>query len=130
MLKNTDVEIISIDEKTEDILNKANAFIKQMENTISNSNEIDDKAELKIGVDLGTCNIVITVLDKDNMPIAAELYPASVVKDGIVVEYLKAVTIVRELKSKLEKTLNRTLDYAATAIPPGINIGIAMSSVR
>lgn len=108
---------------TEDILNKANMFIKQMEDTISNPKKIDDNEELKVGVDLGTSNIVITVLDKNNVPIAGEVYPASVVKDGIVVEYLKAVTIVRELKSKLEKTLNRTLDYAATAIPPGISKG-------
>lgn len=108
---------------TEDILNKANLFIKQMEDTISNPNKVDKKEELKVGVDLGTSNIVITVLDKNNLPVAGEVYPASVVKDGIVVEYLKAVTIVRELKAKLEKTLNRTLDYAATAIPPGISLG-------
>lgn len=107
----------------EDILNKANMFIKQMEDTISNPKKIDEKEEIKVGVDLGTSNIVITVLDKNNVPVAGEVYPASVVKDGIVVEYLKAVTIVRELKSKLEKTLNRTLDYAATAIPPGISKG-------
>lgn len=108
---------------TEDILNKANMFIKQMEDTILSPKKIDENEELKVGVDLGTSNIVITVLDKNNVPIAGEVYPASVVKDGIVVEYLKAVTIVRELKSKLEKTLNRTLDYAATAIPPGISAG-------
>lgn len=108
---------------TEDILNKANMFIKEMEDTISSPKEIDEKEELKVGVDLGTSNIVITVLDKNNVPVAGEVYPASVVKDGIVVEYLKAVTIVRELKGRLEKTLNRTLDYAATAIPPGISSG-------
>lgn len=108
---------------TEDILNKANMFIKQMEDTISNPNQIGENEELKVGVDLGTSNIVITVLDKNNVPVAGEVYPASVVKDGIVVEYLKAVTIVRELKGKLEKTLNRTLESAATAIPPGISKG-------
>lgn len=108
---------------TEDILNKANMFVKQMEDTIENPNTIGEKEEIKVGVDLGTCNIVITVLDKNNVPVAGEVYPASVVKDGIVVDYLKAVTIVKELKNKLEKTLNRTLDYAATAIPPGISKG-------
>jgi ethanolamine utilization protein EutJ family protein len=108
---------------TEDILNKANMFIKQMEDTISNPNQIGENEELKVGVDLGTSNIVITVLDKNNVPVAGEVYPASVVKDGIVVEYLKAVTIVRELKGRLEKTLNRTLENAATAIPPGISKG-------
>lgn len=107
----------------ENILDKSNTFIKEMEETILNPKEIDEKEELKVGVDLGTCNIVITVLDKNNKPVAGEVYPASVVKDGIVVEYLKAVNIVRELKGRLEKVLNRTLDYAATAIPPGISKG-------
>lgn len=123
MLDNVGIEVGSVEKSHEEILNKANAFIKQMEETISNPKKADEKDELKIGVDLGTCNIVITVLDKNNVPVAGEVYPASVVKDGIVVEYLKAVTIVKELKSRLEKTLNRTLDYAATAIPPGISKG-------
>ncbi|WP_097027421.1 ethanolamine utilization protein EutJ [Clostridium peptidivorans] len=105
------------------MLNETNALIKQMEDSILNQTKISEKEDLKVGVDLGTSNIVITVLDKNNIPIAGEIYPASVVKDGIVVEYLKAVTIVRELKERLEKKLNRTLNYAATAIPPGISKG-------
>lgn len=107
----------------EDILTKANEFIRNMENSIFNPQKIDLEEELKVGVDLGTSNIVITVLNGDNVPVAGEIYPASVVRDGIVVEYLKAITIVRNLKIKLEKTLGRTLNYAATAIPPGISKG-------
>lgn len=107
----------------ENILSKANDIIKEMEKSIDTPKKIDEKEELKVGVDLGTSNIVIAVLDKNDVPVAGEIYPASVVKDGIVVEYLKAVNIVRELKGKLEKVLNRTLDCAATAIPPGIISG-------
>lgn len=106
-----------------DSLDKANDFIKNMEKTFETPQEIDNKTKLKVGVDLGTSNIVVTVLDENNNPIAGEMRKASVVRDGIVVEYLKAVTIVRELKEKLEKKLNRKLDYAATAIPPGISAG-------
>lgn len=109
--------------KINDILINANKFIKTMENTIINPKKINSKDDIKVGVDLGTCNIVITVLDKNNKPIAGAVHPANVVKDGIVVEYLKAVTIVRDLKGKLEKHLNRTLEYASTAIPPGISEG-------
>ncbi|KGK87603.1 ethanolamine utilization protein EutJ [Clostridium sp. HMP27] len=105
------------------MLNEANVLIKEMEDTILNPIKIHEKEELKVGVDLGTSNIVITVLDKNNIPIAGEIYPASVVKDGIVVEYLQAVTIVRKLKERLEIKLNKTLNYAATAIPPGISRG-------
>jgi ethanolamine utilization protein EutJ len=78
---------------------------------------------LKVGVDLGTSNIVITVLDRENRPVAGQLYSASVVRDGIVVEYLKAVDILRNLKEKLESSLGRKLECAATAIPPGISDG-------
>ncbi|AWI06462.1 ethanolamine utilization protein EutJ [Clostridium drakei] len=106
-----------------DSLDKANNFIKNMEKTFETPQEIDNKTKLKVGVDLGTSNIVVTVLDENNNPVAGEMRKASVVRDGIVVEYIKAVTIVRELKEKLEKRLNRKLDYAATAIPPGIGEG-------
>ena len=71
-------------------------------------------------MDLGTSNIVITVLDKFNNPIGGALKSASVVKDGIVVDYIGAVNIVRELKERVEKKLKLSLNYAATAIPPGI----------
>ncbi|MHC6179014.1 ethanolamine utilization protein EutJ [Clostridium sp. JNZ X4-2] len=104
-------------------LETANSFIMEMEKSFKNPNNIDKNQDLKVGVDLGTSNIVITVLDKDNKPVAGELYPANVVRDGIVVEYLNAVNILRSLKEKLEGTLKRKLEYAATAIPPGIGSG-------
>jgi len=80
------------------------------------------QGDLKIGVDLGTANIVIAVVDEDNRPIAGALKGASVVRDGIVVDYIGAVNIVRELKQDIEKRLDIDLRYAnaATAIPPGI----------
>jgi ethanolamine utilization protein EutJ len=104
-------------------LERANDFIENMGETFKIPKEIEEKTKLKVGVDLGTSNIVITVLDEENNPVAGAMKKASVVKDGIVVEYLKAVTIVKELKEKLEKKLNRKLEYAATAIPPGIGEG-------
>lgn len=104
-------------------LETANSFIMEMEKSFKNPNKIDKNQDLKVGVDLGTSNIVITVLDKDNKPVAGELYSANVVRDGIVVEYLNAVNILRNLKEKLEGTLKRKLEYAATAIPPGISSG-------
>ncbi|WP_416175892.1 ethanolamine utilization protein EutJ [Clostridium sp.] len=106
--------------QSENMFHEANEFIKRMENAIYNPVKDYKDGELKVGVDLGTCNIVLTVLDKDNNPVAGEIKRANVVRDGIVVDYLKAVKIVRELKEKLEKKLNRNLDYAAAAIPPGV----------
>ncbi|MCI6275711.1 MAG: ethanolamine utilization protein EutJ [Clostridium sp.] len=104
-------------------LREANEYIKDVENTFLKPKAIDKNKKLKVGVDLGTSNIVLVVLDENNKPVAGELYKASVVRDGIVVDYLNAVTIVKKLKENLEKKLNRVLDYAATAIPPGIGEG-------
>lgn len=81
--------------------------------------------ELKVGVDLGTANIVIAVVDENNRPIAGATQGASVVRDGIVVDYLGASQIVRKLKGEVEGILGVDLTYAkaATAIPPGILAG-------
>ncbi len=78
---------------------------------------------LKVGVDLGTANIAIVVVDEDNEPVAGVTYPSGVVKDGVVVDYLTASRVVTRLKQILEQKLGRTLDRAATAIPPGISEG-------
>jgi len=75
--------------------------------------------KLKIGVDLGTAYIVIVVLDEENNPIACEKQFAQVLKDGVIVDYAGAVSIVRQLKKKLEARLGRELDYAAIAMPAG-----------
>lgn len=116
-----------VKENTEDLsssnLDYANKFIKDMEDAIKNPRKVDPNEKLKVGVDLGTANIVLTVLDSKDKPVAGSIYPAKVVRDGIVVEYMKAIDIVRKLKADMEKTLGRSLDYAAAAIPPGISDG-------
>lgn len=76
--------------------------------------------ELKCGVDLGTANIVLAVVDEENRPVAGASYPSSVVKDGIVVDYVGAIRIVRQLKSEVEDLLGVELTKASCAIPPGI----------
>lgn len=102
MIKNKDVLKLSK-------LIKENKFI-----------EFKDR-ELKVGVDLGTANIVLVVTDMKNNPIAGLIEPAKVVRDGIVVDYMGAIKIVRDLKEKLERLINKELVYAACAIPPGID---------
>jgi ethanolamine utilization protein EutJ len=74
---------------------------------------------LKVGVDLGTANIVVAVLDEKNNPITGESFGASVIKDGLVVDYAGSVAIVRRLKVLIEERLGRRLEAAAAAIPPG-----------
>ena len=85
------------------------------------------QGELKTGVDLGTTNIVLAVADEAGRPVAGISYPSVVVRDGIVVDYVGAVRVVRELKARLESMLGRRLERAACAIPPGILPGNAQA---
>ena len=71
------------------------------------------------GVDLGTACVVLAVLDENRRPVAGAYRYADVVKDGMVVDYIGAVQLVRELKEELEEKLDTELLYAAGAIPPG-----------
>lgn len=71
------------------------------------------------GIDLGTAYVVLAVLDAQRRPIAGAYRAANVVKDGMLVDYIGAVRIVRELKQELEQQLGTELVYAAAALPPG-----------
>lgn len=71
------------------------------------------------GVDLGTACIVLAVMDENYQPVAGAYRYADVVRDGMVVDYMGAITIVKELKAELEVKLETELIYAAAAIPPG-----------
>ncbi|MDM8310873.1 MULTISPECIES: ethanolamine utilization protein EutJ [Clostridium] len=75
---------------------------------------------LKTGVDLGTANIVISVVDENNRPIAGVTEVSKVVKDGVVVDFVGGIQAIKRLKARLEDMLGVTLETAATAIPPGI----------
>lgn len=75
-----------------------------------------------VGVDLGTACVVVAVLDENKRPVAGAYRYADVVRDGMVVDYIGAVQIVRELKQQIEEQLGIDEDeliYAAGAIPPG-----------
>lgn len=89
--------------------------IEESENTIFKP--VSNK--LKVGLDLGTAYIVIVVLDEENNPIACEKQAANVLKDGVVVDYLGALTIVKNLKIKLEARLGCELTHCAIAMPAG-----------
>ena len=71
------------------------------------------------GVDLGTACVVLAVLDENRRPVAGAYRYADVVRDGMVVDYIGAIRLVREMKEELEEKLGTELIYAAAAIPPG-----------
>lgn len=87
------------------------------------TNVFPNEEELLLGIDLGTASIVLVVLDGQHNPIACEQELASVVRDGLLVDYFGAVTILQRLKERLETRLGVSLTRAAIAVPPGTNPG-------
>ncbi len=99
-------------------LKNVNHLIQEIEESIHHTNSFSNKA-LRVGVDLGTAYIVLVVLDIEKKPIACEMEFAQVLKDGLVVDYIGALNIVKKLKHRLEDRLGVNLLKAAIAIPPG-----------
>lgn len=100
-------------------------IIAEFERCISNPMIPENKEKLYVGVDLGTAYIVITVLDEYMNPIAGAYQFAQVVKDGLVVDYIGALNIVKQLKKEIEAKIGCVLSHAAVAIPPGTSINDA-----
>ncbi|MGB9661239.1 MAG: ethanolamine utilization protein EutJ [Moorellaceae bacterium] len=77
------------------------------------------EGQLRTGVDLGTANIVVAVVDSRGQPVAGELQAAEVVRDGLVVDFVGAREIVSALLKRIEERLGTKLEYGACAVPPG-----------
>lgn len=55
---------------------------------------------LRVGVDLGTAYTVLVALDKDGIPLAGEYQFIQIVRDGLVVDFIGAVDILRAMKRR------------------------------
>lgn len=95
-----------------------NNIITQFASALEAPVKPEDGATLYTGVDLGTAYIVLAVVDSAGNPVAGAYQFANVVKDGLVVDIMEAVGIVRKLKGELEAKLGAELSIAATAYPP------------
>lgn len=111
-------------------LKKVNEYIKKFDETIEKPVLNFDKDEYYVGVDLGTANIVMSIVDKNGNPVGGATYQSSVVKDGIVVDFRGAIDIVREMKEKLEEKLGIKITKGFTAIPPGVESGSVKAIVN
>ncbi len=100
-----------------------NATLTEFERLIEEHRNNPWTGPLRTGVDLGTANIVLAVVDRENRPVAGITYPSTVVRDGVVVDYMGAVRTVTRLKAQLEEQLGAVLDAAGCAIPPGVASG-------
>jgi len=73
-----------------------------------------------VGVDLGTAYTVLVVLDENYKPIAGTYQFSEIVRDGLVVDFVGAVDLVRKMKSEVEERIGFTLKSASTGYPPGV----------
>lgn len=78
------------------------------------------RGPVHVGVDLGTAYSVLMVLDEQYRPLAGAYQFAQVVRDGLVVDFEGATSLLRGLKRQVEERLGFELTSAATAFPPGV----------
>jgi len=74
--------------------------------------------QLYAGVDLGTYKTIAIVIDEAGRPRAACMRTANVVRSGLIVDYVGALNIVRELMEELRRHCPEPLDKGATSYPP------------
>jgi ethanolamine utilization protein EutJ len=76
--------------------------------------------QIKAGVDLGTAYTVLVTLDGNDRPLAAAYEFTNVVRDGVVIDFVGAVDVLRRLKRDVESRLGVCIPAAHGAYPPGV----------
>ena len=102
-----------------EILAQADRVMSQAANGRVEAGEVSPSS-VHVGVDLGTAYTVLVVLDEHYKPIAGEYRFAQVTRDGLVVDFIGAVDLLRAMKSRVEKKLGFELTSGATGYPPGV----------
>src|SRR6185436_17630935 len=98
--------------QTDRVMSSANSW-RVEPNSIAHSS-------IHVGVDLGTAYTVLVVLDEHYKPIAGEYQFAQVTRDGLVVDFIGAVDLLRAMKSRVEEKLGFELKSGSTGYPPGV----------
>lgn len=98
--------------RTDRIMSQANGWRVEPSSILPSS--------VHVGVDLGTAYTVLIVLDEKFQPIAGEYQFAQIVRDGLVVDFIGAVDLLRKMKAEVEDKLGFKLASAATGYPPGV----------
>ena len=86
-------------------------------------------AEVYLGIDLGTSDVVSMAVDAQGTPLAVCLDWADVVRDGVVLNFVEAVRIVRRQIAQIESLLKRRFTHAATSFPPGTDPRISANVI-
>ncbi len=86
--------------------------------------------DLRLGIDLGTSDVVAIAVDAGDRPVGVELEWADVVRDGIVWDYFGAVGIVRKQVESLQQRLGVRFERANTSFPPGTDPRISVNVIE
>jgi ethanolamine utilization protein EutJ len=99
----------------------ANRHLAEFGDAVEHRGEVRFDGPLYAGVDLGTSNIVTAVVDGQGRPVAGTLTQSrSAVRDGLVLDYVGAITILREQIGWLHAA-GVSVEAASAAYPPGIS---------
>ncbi len=96
------------------------AILQQADDVLNTTAPIAYRGPVHVGVDLGTAYTVLMVLDKDFRPLAGRYQFAQIVRDGLVVDFIGAIELVKKMKREVEAQLGFSLEQAATSYPPGV----------
>jgi len=105
---------VSLNPSLRQLLDKAHLVLNTQPRTDQHA------GPLWVGVDLGTAYTVVVVVAADGQPVAGAMQFAQVVRDGLVVDFVGAVDLLRTLKSQVEEQLGQPLTAAYSAFPPGV----------
>ncbi len=103
----------------EELLTQTDRVMNSAESWRAEPNAISP-ASVHVGVDLGTAYTVLVVLNEHYKPIAGEYQFAQVTRDGLVVDFIGAVDLLKAMKSRVEKKLGFELTSGASGYPPGV----------
>ena len=95
------------------------ASLQEAARIVNDPAQVHAPGALRLGIDLGTSDVVSMALDVENKPLAVCLEWADVVRDGVVLNFYGAVDIVRRQLMALEDKLGVEFASAATSYPPG-----------
>jgi ethanolamine utilization protein EutJ len=118
-------QVAKVAEKMDSILCNINEKLYALLETMDNVQPMSREGTVFMGVDVGTANVVSIAVDDEGTPLGGEITSAKVTKEGVIVDYLGAVEIVRRQINSLRERLQAEISFGMSAAPPGTGIGNA-----
>ncbi|HNR69113.1 MAG TPA: ethanolamine utilization protein EutJ [bacterium] len=101
------------------IVEQVNQQLRRVARIVNKVTPVTGAPPCRLGIDLGTADVVLIACDEGGNPHAAFLEWADVVRDGVVLDYFGAIHIVKKLVEKAERKLGCRFTSASTSYPPG-----------